>query len=311
MALYVAVMGTALIVSLLGLAGLTLSRVEHRASAAGSNRLIARANAHSAIELALAAAYNATNWRTSFSSGVESPQVSIGASNAGTLSWVLTDSDGSLTNSDVLLRLTGIGWVGEAVQVSSIQVTPNVIEHGPQELRSMINATGNADDEVLPNKAWCQYLKPTLPTGAVGWWVTSVDLFLTRKISNKTFDVHLYQPLPSNWPSTTVIDHVTVNTDSFASTSGWQTIAFNGSYSLAPTDGICVAVTTTNSPAPIEIRYRGSGVTDTDSALIQGNPAWTSYATEKALRYRVHGIYTTAAPGVKPVEGTWTWDAAP
>jgi hypothetical protein len=121
-ALYIAVLSTALIVSLLGLAGLTIVRIERRRVSTTNDILVARMNARSAVQLALRRIADDPNWQTTYSNGVETTPESLGPNAAGTLSWILEDSDGSLTDVDTHLRLRGLGRVGNAVQVSSVQL---------------------------------------------------------------------------------------------------------------------------------------------------------------------------------------------
>lgn len=122
-ALYVTVVTTSLIVSLLGLAGLTVLRIERIQMDSNGDRRTARTNANSAVELSLETLANDSNWRKTYASGVETTAQSLGAGGRGTLSWMLKDSDGLLTDDDVDLRLYGIGRIGSVVQVSSVQIT--------------------------------------------------------------------------------------------------------------------------------------------------------------------------------------------
>lgn len=122
-ALYIAVISTALIVSLLGLAGISIVRIERKEANSMNGMLIARYNARSSVELALRVIADDPNWRTTYPSGVETTPQSLGPNGIGTVSWVLEDSDGSLTDADTQLRLKGVGRVGQTVQVSSIGIT--------------------------------------------------------------------------------------------------------------------------------------------------------------------------------------------
>jgi hypothetical protein len=124
MALYALVVITALLCSVLGLAGLTVVRLEREGMQGSSDILDARQNARSAVELALRVLANDTNWRTNYSNGVETALQSLGASGTGTVSWMIEDIDGDLTDSDTELRIHGIGRVGNTVQVSSLQLDP-------------------------------------------------------------------------------------------------------------------------------------------------------------------------------------------
>jgi Tfp pilus assembly protein PilX len=100
MALYVAVCATATIVTVLALGAMAVVLLERKQAVAINNRLCARANARSAVELALAALNSNSNWRSVYSNNVEPTPVSLGANGAGTLSWKLVDADGSLADAD-------------------------------------------------------------------------------------------------------------------------------------------------------------------------------------------------------------------
>ncbi len=124
-ALYVMVFSTTLIVSLLGLAGIAIVRIERLQAGGCDDMLRARLNARSAVELALRVIANDPNWRTTYSNGVETTTQALGANGRGTVSWILSDSDGSLTDGDTALRLKGIGRIGDVVQVSEVALPSN------------------------------------------------------------------------------------------------------------------------------------------------------------------------------------------
>lgn len=141
-ALYALVMITALLCSVLGLAGLSVVRLERKQMQGSTDILDARQNARSAVELALRVLANDTNWRTNYSNGVETTPQTLGASGTGTVSWMLEDTDGSLTDTDTDLRIHGIGRVGSTVQVSSLQVdgtTPAIYD----TLQCSVYSVGN------------------------------------------------------------------------------------------------------------------------------------------------------------------------
>lgn len=143
-ALYMAVLSTTLIVSLLGLAGLSIVRIERKQESISSDRLVALANARSAVEIALRVIANDSDWRNTYTNGVETTPQSLGPKGTGTISWVLEDSDGSLTDADTNLRLKGVGRVDNTVQVSSIK-----LEGTPQILDVFQRATYSAQDVLV------------------------------------------------------------------------------------------------------------------------------------------------------------------
>ncbi|MCA9233912.1 MAG: hypothetical protein KDA44_00475 [Planctomycetales bacterium] len=281
MALYIAVMATALLVTVLGLAGLVAVGIQRRESVELSDRIAARYYSKSAVELALQRIAGDANWRTTYPSGVESAGLTLGDPGGGTVSWIVTDSDGNLDDSDTRLTLRGVGRVGDAVQVSGVEVL--VAGTGPVELRSMTSTSSAATGQLLSSQWWCQYVKPTLPETAVSWRVTGVEFYCVES-NDKNMSITLYEPVASNWPSGTVIDSLTFKSKVVSNYWSWNSFAFAGTTSMPPDQGVCIALTTTESSAPIQFQYLTGGVAEADSALITGTPAWSAYATNKALR---------------------------
>jgi hypothetical protein len=104
---YLAVLGTAMIVSVLALSALALQRVQNRMLSSSANIRQAQLNAEAAIELGLLTIKNDPNWRTNYASGSWFSNKSL---NAGTCSLSVTDTDGSLGDdpSDSII-MAGIG----------------------------------------------------------------------------------------------------------------------------------------------------------------------------------------------------------
>lgn len=303
-----AVLATALLVTVLGLSGLIAVGVQRRESVALRDRIAARILARSATQLALARINQDPNWRTTYPSGIESVRVAMGDALGGAVSWIVADDDGSLSDPDSRLTLRGIGRVGNAVQVSGVEVVVPVT--GPAELRSMTTTASAAQDSLRNDEWWCQYVKPTLPATALSWRITSVEFHCRRKDSGQTVNVVIYETNGSNMPSSTVIDSMSVNSSSLSSGWSWQSFALSGSTEILAGEGVCVALTT-SANNPIDLEYISGGLAQADSALITGDPTWSTYESDKALRYRLHGVYTLAETPCTVVERTWTWDAAP
>jgi len=151
-ALYVAVFSTALICSLLGLAALNIVAVEREQSAQSNDMLTARMNARAAVELALHRINNDPDWRTNYVSGAETTPQQLGPNGEGTLSWVIEDSDGSLTDEDTQLSLRGIGRVGDVVQVARAQVKETRTK--PAFLKTTLHARDDVTVSGTLNALW-------------------------------------------------------------------------------------------------------------------------------------------------------------
>jgi Tfp pilus assembly protein PilX len=303
MAIYVYVVSIAALVSLLGLAASAVVRVERRQTSSIANRLIARAHAHSAIELGLRTIRTSTSWRSTYASGVATTPLNLGTAAAGSVSWLVQDSDGSLTDADTLMRIKGIGRAGDSVQVASVQLQANL--EGPTLLRWYI--PGGSNGSLEDDQWWGQYFKPTLPADAHRWWVSTVYVYARRANGARALQVRLYRPNGSNMPSTEIIDETNLNSNDFSTTFGWKSIPMSGVYTLAATEGLCLAFETAQSSS-IEIAYVNGGVSQTNSAMLRGTPGWNTYDTNSALSYSVYGYYTTLS-GVSGAAGTWVWDS--
>ena len=146
--LYIAVLGTTMIVAMIALAAMQVARLNLRATTGGTDAAEAQLLADSAVEMALAMINNQENWRTLFASNVEFPATAIPLGR-GTITWRIVE------NGETALRLDGIGRVGEVVRVQSVDLVPtgNV---GLTSLTSALHAEGDitlddVDDTIIAN----------------------------------------------------------------------------------------------------------------------------------------------------------------
>jgi hypothetical protein len=310
-ALYVAVTGTTMIVSVLGLSAMAIVRIERQQATLMNARQIARSHCRSGVELALLRINTDPSWRSNFTSGVETTAQSLGSASTGTVSWKLQDSDGNLANSDGVLRLKGIGRIGSTVQVSSVEIrageTTGVLR------KNEIVALGVYDDgqngTLRQDRWWAQYFKASLPAGANGWRITSVAVRAARNSTGRLFSVRLYRVSGGNL---TLLEGVEgLNSNSVPTTFGWYTVPFAGTTALEVGDSIYLALYTTATIPPIRLSYDNDvGPPDNvNSALARDRSSIEAddFTTSEALQYRIEGAYTTSND-VQPVAGTWDWD---
>ena len=129
---YVAVLGVAMISSMIGLAALHVERANLRAAAGRDTMAQAQVAANSAIELALARIAADPNWRTTYVHGVEVPLNDwTPMGDSAKFKFVLLDADGSLVdnvndvndgNDPVTIR--GVGAADDATCVTTVVVEP-------------------------------------------------------------------------------------------------------------------------------------------------------------------------------------------
>ncbi|RIK79177.1 MAG: hypothetical protein DCC67_10765 [Planctomycetota bacterium] len=302
MAIYISVAATATIVSALALTAMSVARLERKQAVAVNNRLAARCNARSGVELALRLLANNANWRSTYVNGVETTARTLGANGLGTVSWKLSDSDGNLANADSKLILKGIGRAGASLQVHSLEIRAGIA--GPTLLRSLTSASSLSDDTVKDNKWWCQYLQMNLPADANGWRISSVEIFCRRENAGQVLNLLIYRGAPI---SANIVDSTSLVSTGIPTSFTWYSMALSGAYWLNRGDAVCVSLESPSNNPPIRIRYASGGVSEANSGLIKGDPDWETYDADKALLYRIHGYYTTSS-GVRPVAATGVWD---
>ena len=120
---YLAVLGTALIVSLLAISALSLQRLQNRSLTTAADIRQAQLNAETAIQLGLLDMKQTSNWRTARSNGAWFTARDTGA---GTCTLQVTDPlDSNLANNanDPVVML-GIGYSGAAEQRVTWTVDP-------------------------------------------------------------------------------------------------------------------------------------------------------------------------------------------
>lgn len=135
---YLAVLGTAMIVSVLALSSLALQRVQNRMLTSSVDVRQAQHHAETAIELGLLAIKNDPNWRTNYSNGSWFANRSLGD---GSCSLTVTDPDGNLADdpSDAIV-MTGVG-----VSESSEQRIVRTFDAFPQPLGCLSSSAALGD----------------------------------------------------------------------------------------------------------------------------------------------------------------------
>lgn len=110
-------------IAVVGIAALTVVRVDRRAVAGMSDAMQARVNAQSAIDIGLQRMVEDANWRTTYMSGTWENLVTIG-SGSYTLEGVDPDDDDLADDDTQPVTMTGIGMQGSARFELQAQFTP-------------------------------------------------------------------------------------------------------------------------------------------------------------------------------------------
>lgn len=123
--LYLAVMGTAVVVSVLGMTALSISNLKLRSAATNQNWLEAELLARAALEDALLEISDDNGWRGKYDNNREYPNDPEPLGN-GTYTYKFVDDDGDIEDDDAdSVKLVGIGRVGSATVAESIRLLPS------------------------------------------------------------------------------------------------------------------------------------------------------------------------------------------
>lgn len=144
--IYVAVLGAAMLVTVIGLGALTASRLRGRDVTTRADMADARACALAAAEFGRNAIASTPAWRTSHNNGVWTSGMTFGN---GTFSLAVTNPPSNNLNNSPTdpVWLTGTGYKGRATQIVKVQLAP---ANGPLEL---LQAALNASSTITFNSA--------------------------------------------------------------------------------------------------------------------------------------------------------------
>lgn len=145
---YVLVLGTAMIVSTIGLSTLLLARVHNHAARMNLNELKARFYGPSVVELALFRIEADANWRSTYTHDRWLANEAVGEL---TFTFKLVDEQDTDLANDALdpVRLYAAALVDDALRIYSIQLLPDVDLAGIPT-GTMTPAPGTWRREVLP-----------------------------------------------------------------------------------------------------------------------------------------------------------------
>lgn len=141
---YLAILGVAMLVSVIGMSALARVRIQLKEEAAIENGVAARLAARSAVDMALLAIYSNSNWRNDYLQDTWTSDTMIGVQ---TLSYKLYDeANASLkTDSTSPVRVYGRGQAGESTWIFSVLVQPPLPKAPPNLLSNGNIETGLAN----------------------------------------------------------------------------------------------------------------------------------------------------------------------
>ncbi len=311
---YIAVIGTAMLVAMMGLSAIHLTRLELRGVTAHNDRGYVRLLAEAGVEMALAKIDLDSDWRTKYSSGVENTVDPMGMTE--NLYFRLIDpADGNLDNDNTQpVEIQGIGRYGTSTFVYSVNYAPSVTSEqqvGPLVIQSFEGGT-STEENVTEDNFLGHYFVPSLPAEALSWNLTRIDVYFEQHgAPNSTLHVRYYNSDVNERPGT-LIETVSFTESELPSSYAWHQVDFSGVTALVPGEGVCFTLEGAGGGNTLTVPYQ-TGVSQTDSHLLRGG--WGSWSVQdtQSFQFRVYGTYTTeTASGEFTISpGSWQSTTAP
>ena len=182
---------------------------------------------------------------------------------------------------------------------SFVETHPGPPTEGSETLLASYESTTSISSSTIRSNRWfAQYFKPSFASNVVSWKITRV-LFRARQVGtvSGTTAVSIQPANASRYPSGTIIDQKNVSESSLDDEYGWVQVTFNNAGGLTPGAAMCLTLSSSDTSGDaLEFQFRGGGVPAASGGLIEGDPAWKSFAGDKAMRYAVYGTVSTHTP---------------
>lgn len=205
--MYIIVLGTSVMLTVIGLSALMLVRIERRSIEMGGDFTQARFHAQSAVELALWQVEKLPAWRTSFANGPWRVNQPIGT---GTYAIEGRDPiDGDLSNNVTdPVELTAIGYQGDARYKLQVTLTPRIRGFSCLEAALHANRTLAFDGTTLQ----CDQVISSNDTVTASTSTINSDVEAVTAITGTTYNGTNTTPItPRAMPDTTVFDYYLAN----------------------------------------------------------------------------------------------------
>lgn len=258
---YLLVLSTAMLVTIIGAGGLLALRAQRQAAIAQQDANAARLLAQSAVDVALAIMETQPDWRTLYAHNSWSHSRAAGS---GTLNFkYIDDADGSLSNdASQRVRIIGQGVVGNAVRTVSVVVWPpnaanllanpglesgttgwsgyrNSDEADLEHVADVVH-TGSASVHVKSRDADWAGIRQTLTSAVENGVTYNVQIWVRMRDSTDTVKLYARTNASSSGNRTTLVASATASHTGWVQLSGSWKAEWSGTLSEA-----CIWVCTT------------------------------------------------------------------
>ena len=311
---YILVLGTAMIVTTIGLSSLLIMRVHTHTANASRYEIKARFYAQSVVDIVLFRIAADANWRTTYTNDTWTSQEHIREL------WfrykLVDEQDGDLADDAYQpVRVYAEATVGTAVRIYSVLLSSGSagFEGEETELMKYVSSSSLSDYQVKHDRWIGQYFKPTLPAGATSWRVTRVRFRALASDAplDELTKVQLRPPAAGSLPSDTVLEEVPMDESTLTGSFEWQEAAFVNTSGLSPSEGLCLVFETDSDNGSCRIEYQSGGVSQPGAGFLEYDGSW-QLKTDRALQFYVYGTVTKGESDVGTlVAGTWRQEILP
>ena len=181
-----------------------------------------------------------------------------------------------------------------------IRPVPLEVESAPRVLKECENnafAT-RFTDVIDANLSAAQYLRPTLPSGAVSWKITGISIMLARSGAvTGNLRISIQSADSSRKPTGVVLASTILSESELPTTAAMVSVPISAS-GLSPTDGVCIVIDSVAGAAAVAAvtRYSGASTQPLNSHYMKqlgtGQP-WSTPDDTLDMRFSATGAVTT------------------
>lgn len=188
----------------------------------------------------------------------------------------------------------------QALGVSSAEREPAVeVEGGERTLMSCESPAGSTTQSSLVTETsfQAQYVRPSMPAGAVSWKITRVKVNVTKASGNsKAMRVSIRTADASLKPTSTVLASTAFTSGSAPSSAGWLEFAIGPVAGLSPSQGVCIVIDSPTDGGDCYVNRAANGSNlpfNTHFMTGDKNGVWSAPNDTQDMKFILQGTITT------------------
>ncbi len=208
---------------------------------------------------------------------------------------------------DSMLRIYNgnkpVAWINsvQACSTAYIDRPAAVAVESAEQILAQCDAVAGATAKtraVDSSNYLAQYVRPTLPAGAVSWKITRVSFFANKNSGNSNpLHASIYTASAALTPALPILASASFIGSSFGSTAAWHEVPLSPVSGLAPTQGVCIVLDGASGSGSINAAYLQGGSAQPFNTHLtlstNSGSSWSSPDDTRDMRFILTGTYTT------------------